>query len=232
MAAAGNMYHIEHLPYSHNRIWRGVCSLASEEMLPRRSAISTARPSRVVSVSSITINPATVPTGRRARGDVQNYVKPRWIPTARSTASSTVRKWKFDAPPAPGRSCLSGIPQPGLRCVTSGAHTRHRFGVPLAAGEPARRRRRGRPRHCDDDDRSRHRNRRGYTLTSGSDCAETDSLLEGSGFDLSVPLGQPTASNRLLSLYRQLGQLRVENDFFARKRSNRAGRNSARWSSA
>jgi len=26
------------------------------------------------------------------------------------------------------------------------------------------------PAFCDDDDRSRHRNRRGYTLTSGSDC--------------------------------------------------------------
>ena len=28
MAAAGNMDHIEHLPSSDNRIWRGICSLA------------------------------------------------------------------------------------------------------------------------------------------------------------------------------------------------------------
>jgi hypothetical protein len=28
MAAVGNMNHIEHLPSSHNRIWRDICSLA------------------------------------------------------------------------------------------------------------------------------------------------------------------------------------------------------------
>src|ERR1700730_12547975 len=59
-------------------------------------------------------------------------------------------------------------------------------------------------------------------------------LLDGavSVFEGGVSAGGTTNEAQVDLLYRQIGQLKVENDFLARKLGNLAGRNGARWSSA